>query len=73
MARFSETQTTLLSAAAAQESRSLLPPPETLKATGKALDRTFRRWCGAALLPRAGHATRPALGAGTTKALRSDF
>ncbi len=41
MARLSETQTTLLSAAAARENRSLLPPPESLKATGKALDRTL--------------------------------
>lgn len=41
MARLSETQTTLLSAAAARRHGSLLPPPDTLKVTGKALDRTL--------------------------------
>lgn len=41
MTRLSETQTTLLSAAAARRNGSLLPPPETLKVTGKALDRTL--------------------------------
>lgn len=41
MARLSDTQTTLLSAAAARKNGSLLPPPETLNVTGKALDRTL--------------------------------
>jgi len=41
MTRLSETQTTLLSAAPPRRSRSLLPPPDGLRATGKALERTL--------------------------------
>jgi len=41
MTRLSETQTTLLSAAAARKTLSLLPPPASLKARGKALERAL--------------------------------
>lgn len=41
MTRLSDTQTTLLSAAAARKNRSLLPAPESLKAIGKALERAL--------------------------------
>jgi hypothetical protein len=41
MPRLSDTQTTLLSAAAARKNRSLLPTPETLKAVGKTCDRAI--------------------------------
>ena len=41
MPRLSETQTTLLSAAAARKNLSLHPPPESLKARGKALERAI--------------------------------
>jgi len=41
MTRLSDTQTTLLSAAAARKNCSVMPIPETLKATGKVLDRAL--------------------------------
>ncbi len=41
MPRLSNTQTMLLSTAAARKSRSLLPPPKNLKACGKTLDRAL--------------------------------
>ncbi len=47
MTRLSDTQTCLLSAAANRDDRSLLPPPDGLKARGGALQRTL-----AALLRR---------------------
>lgn len=51
MTRLSDTQATLLSAAAARKNRSLLPPPETLNAIGKALE------CALAALVKRGLAT----------------
>lgn len=47
MTRLSDTQTILLSTAAARKTRSVLPAPESVSAQGRALDRTL-----AALLKR---------------------
>jgi len=43
MPRLSDTQTTLLSAAAARKNRSLLPAPDTMKAVGKIRDHALVR------------------------------
>lgn len=42
MPRLSDTQAVLLTAAAARHDLTVLPPPETIRVTGAALDRTLR-------------------------------
>ena len=59
MPKLSDTQAVLLAAAAAREDLSVLPPPETIRLKGAALDRTLRALAARGLIAEAAAVGRP--------------